>query len=132
MPANDFADDDQHKGRMPKLGTVDRPVHQGVAGIGRVHAHHMLHEQKIGLVVADIAERCQQTEDREARDHHDLGDTGDVHGVPLPLRTSKLRHGVLEFLRPCDDRGSLDHGARDRAVGPKENGQDEPGHFGIC
>jgi hypothetical protein len=52
-------------------------------GKGRVHAHHVLHEQIIRAVIGDVVEGDEQAEGREHEAHDDLGVARDQHGAPL-------------------------------------------------
>ena len=74
-----FGGDDQRINDLPQHGIGDRPVHQRIAGEGRVHAQHMLHEQIVGAVIGEVVEGDEQAEGSEREAHHDLGVARDQH-----------------------------------------------------
>ena len=59
--------DDQRVAQLPQRRIRDRPVHQSVAGEGRVHAHHVLHEEIVRAVVGEVVEGDDQAERASAR-----------------------------------------------------------------
>src|SRR6185312_12110959 len=77
-----FGDNDGCVSCAPEHRIGDRPVHQRVAGISRVHAHHVLHEQVVRAVIGYVVEGDEQAKGGKHQAHDDLGIARDQHDKP--------------------------------------------------